>query len=302
MGGTLRPYPTSTVSATPLPTDYVSPTPSPTITPTATQVYYEVRDGDDMYGIAFMYGINPQEIMTANPTVNPRMMGPGLRLLIPITPVPGATATATLALTPTSTPPYSALNDPDCYPDAVGGLWCFILLENDQGGALENVSAIVDLEIGEDVRSEVATMPLNLLLAGQSLPLVAYFEGPVGKGYTVSSEVNFLLPVMPDDQRYLAVELTNQKISILGDGRRTLISGTAEVPDEGPNGRYLWINATAFDAEGRVVGVRRWELNDLISAGDQVPYEFSVYSMGNAIDRVDVLAESGAVQPGNKGN
>lgn len=298
LDGTLRPYPSNTPSATPLPTDYVIPTPSSTVTPTPTQVYYEVREGDDMYGIAFYYGLSPQAIMTANPTVNPRMMGPGTTLLIPITPIPGATSTATLALTPTATPPYAALHEPDCYPDAAGGLWCFILLENDQESALENVSAEVVIEVGEETRIEVANMPLNLLPAGASLPLIVYFEGPIGEDFTVSAEVDFLLPVMPGDQRYLSVELPNQSVDINDEGMRADISGIAALPGEGGDARYLWINATAFDAEGRVVAVRRWEsFEENLSAGYQVPFELSLYSMGGEIDRVELIAEALADQP-----
>ncbi len=300
MDGTLRPYPSDTPSATPLPTDYVTPTSSPTVTSTPTQVFYEVREGDDMYGIAFYYGISPQAIMTANPTVNPRMMGPGTTLLIPITPVPGATATATLALTPTATPPYAALRDPDCYPDAAGGLWCFVLMENDQGGALENVSAEVTLETGEETRNKVAIMPLNLLPAGAVMPLVVYFEGPVEDDFVVSAEVSFFLPVMPDDNRYLSVDLVGQSIIFSDDGRRADIVGTAILPADGLDAQYLWINATAFDEAGRVIGVRRWEsAGDDLSAGNRLSFEFSLYSMAGEINQVEILAEALADQPLN---
>ncbi|MDY6845854.1 MAG: LysM domain-containing protein [Chloroflexota bacterium] len=295
--GTLRPYPSDTPSGTPLPTDYVSPTPSATITPTATQVYYDVREGDDMYGIAFGYGISPQAIMTANPTINPRMMGPGTSLLIPITPVPGATATATLALTPTATPPYAALQPPDCYHDAVDGLWCFVLLENNQGGALENVSAEVTVKMGEDVRTETAMMPLNLLPAGASLPLVVYLEGPIPEEFSASAEVDFLLPVMPDDQRYLDVELVDQEVTIRDDGSRADISGTANIPEEGSGARYLWINVTALDSDGHVVATRRWEGESALSAGAQAGFNLTLYSLGGAIDRVEILAEAQAALP-----
>ena len=50
---TLRPYPTSTHSATPLPTDYVTPTSSPTVTPTMTPVYYAVLENDDFYSVGW---------------------------------------------------------------------------------------------------------------------------------------------------------------------------------------------------------------------------------------------------------
>ncbi len=298
MEGTLRPYPSDTPSATPLPTDYVTPTSSPTVTSTPTQVFYEVREGDDMYGIAFYYGINPQAIMTANPEVDPRMMGPGTTLLIPITPVPGATATATLALTPTATPPYTALHDPDCYPDAAGGLWCFVLMENDQSGALENVSAEVTLETGEETRNKVALMPVNLLPAGAVIPLVVYFEGPVEEDFSVSAEVSFFLPVMPDDERYLSVDLINQSIIFSDDGHRADITGTATLSEDGSDAQYLWINATAFDEEGRVIGSRRWEsTEENLTAGNQLTFEFSIYSMAGEINRVEILAEALAEQP-----
>jgi LysM repeat protein len=297
LDGTLRPYPSNTPSATPLPTNYVSPTPSPTITPTPTPIYYEVREGDDMYGIAYFYGISPQAIMTANPTVNPRLMGAGTRLLIPITPVAGLTATATPELSPTATLPYNVSSTPDCYPDAVGGLWCFLLLENRQGGALENVSGEVTLEEGEEIRSEAAIMPLNLLPAGAALPLVVYFEGPIGEEYEVSAEVDFLLPVMPNDARYLDVEL-DQSIDFSRDRRRADISGTAALPADGTDAQYLWINATGYDDSGRVVAVRRWESPEGdLSAGDQIPFAFSLYSLAGEIDRVEILAEALAVQP-----
>lgn len=250
-----------------------------------------------MFGIAFFYGISPQAIMTANPTVNPRLMGAGTRLLIPITPVVGTTATATPELSPTPTPPYIVSQSPDCYPDAVGGLWCFLLLENRQGGALENVSAEVTLEIGEETWNKVANMPLNLLPAGAALPLVVYFEGPVGEEYEVTAEVNFLLPVMPNDARYLTVEL-DQSIDFSRDGRRADIFGSATLPADGADPQYLWINATGYDDSGRVVAVRRWESpEEVLSAGDTIPFEFSLYSLAGEIDRVEILAEALAVQP-----
>ncbi len=70
--GTLRLFPSDTPTGTPLPTGYVTATSSPTVTPTPTQVYYEVQLNDDMYGIAFRYGLEPQAIMTANPDVDPK--------------------------------------------------------------------------------------------------------------------------------------------------------------------------------------------------------------------------------------
>lgn len=293
--GTLRPYPTNTATATPLPTDYVSPTPSPTVTPTATQVFYDVQAGDDMFGIGYRFGVHPNAIMTANPDVNPRAMGLGTTLLIPITPAPETTPTIEVAFTPTPIPPYQALGEPDCHEDAVGGLWCFVLVENDEDGALENVTALMHLEGGDETREEIAVMPLNLLPEGQSLPLVVYFDPPLPETFTISATIDFILPVMPGDQRYLPVSITEEIVTLSRNGKTARVTGELTLPDGQPISRYLWVNATALDEQGHVVAVRRWESFRQISGGETIQFSIMLYSLGDAIEQVDMLAEAGRV-------
>ncbi|MFW5714337.1 MAG: LysM peptidoglycan-binding domain-containing protein [Brevefilum sp.] len=289
--GTLRPYPSDTPSATPFPTGYKTPTSSPTVTPTPTPVYYDVREDDDMYGIAFYYGISPQALMTANPTVNPRAMGPGTTLLIPITPGPEPTATSAMTHTPTPTQPYARLAEPNCYSDTAGGLWCFVLVVNDQESALENISGLVTLASGEDIWQEMAIMPLNLLPGGESLPLIAYFEPPVPEEFVVSAAVDFYLPVMPEDERYLPVEIRERELDFAEDRESVQVSGELELSaDEEAN--YIWLHATALDVDGNVVAVRRWEVDGPIQAGEILTYTLSLYSLGGAIAEVDLLVEA----------
>ena len=295
--GTLRPYPTFTPSATPLPTGFVTQTPSPTITPTPTQVFYEVQTGDDMYSIAWRYGLSPDVLMTANPTVNPRMMSVGAKLLIPITPQPEETKTTeVIQFTPTTTPQYQRLQEPDCYPDALGGLWCFILVTNREDGALENISARVSLQAGEEVRQEVAIMPLNLLPSGEFLPLIAYFDAPVPDENTVTAEIEFLLPVMPEDERYLTTELLDVSITKSDDGLVAQVDGEVILEDGQGEADYLWLNATALDAAGRVVGVRRWDAEPPFDPREVMTFSLTLYSMGEPIDLINLLVEARAKQ------
>ena len=289
---TLRPYPTPTHSATPLPTDYVTPTPSPTVTPTITPVYYEVLEGDDFYSIGWRFNVSPQQIMTANPTVNPRAMSVGTALLIPITPEPDPTGTPMAVLSPTATPPFANIQAPDCYPDALGGLWCFVLVTNDTGEPVENVSGTVTLRYGEETRRESAIMPLNLLPAGSALPLIAYFQPPLPDDYTISARVDFLLPVMPDDQRYLPAEVKDQSLELSADGRVATVGATMSLPAGQPGARYAWVSATAFDGDGHVVAVRRWEGPEPLSGGEELPFTLYLYSLGGEIDRVDLMVEA----------
>ena len=129
----------------------------PTITPTPTDVYYEVRANDDMGGIAYFYGISVADLMTANPDVDPRAMVVGMQLLIPITPSPPPTTAATSeSAQATAAPTEEELTQaaPDCYLDGLGGMWCFALYENNSERALENVSAVITLGEGDEARQE----------------------------------------------------------------------------------------------------------------------------------------------------
>lgn len=290
--GTLRPYPSETATATQLPTGFVSPTLSPTITPSPTPVYYEVRLGDDMYSIAWRFDLSPQAIMTANPSVDPRAMIVGMSLLIPITPTIEPTPGETSQATPTPTPQASQLKEPDCYPDALGGLWCFVLVENDSDEAMENISALVTLQDGESTRQEVAIMPLNLLPAGESLPLIVYFDAPVSMDYAVQAEMDFFLPVMADDDRYLDVEVVSQTIEFSDDEQIAVIQGELLIKDGGVDAEYLWVTATGFDANGRIAAVRRVDFQGPLSAGELISFTLNLYSLGAPIKEVAILTEA----------
>jgi hypothetical protein len=54
----------------------------------------------------------------------------------------------------------------------------------------------------------------------------------------------------------------------------------------------VWLLATAYDAAGEVVGVRRWEAGEALSAQSPLPFDFAVFSAGPEIARVEFLAEA----------
>lgn len=294
--GTLRLNPSDIPTPSPSPTAVFTPTPTATQTVTPSPVYYEVKDGDDMYGIAFWYNISLDSLMTANPSVDPRAMGPGTRLLIPVTPAPQTATTSVLEETPTPTPSSLVWQDPDCYSDAAGGLWCFMLVENQLDSAVENVSGLITITAGEQARQELAYMPLNLLPAGAALPLVAYFQSPIPPDYSVIGVVEFFLPVMLGDNRYLSIDITSQTVTISNDGRSAKMEGELLIPDGQPVADYLWVHATAFNSAGDVVGVRRWEAETLPSVGEVLPFAFEVYSSADEIDHVDLFVEAHRAQ------
>lgn len=294
---TAVPRPTNT--ALPLPSDTpapptATPTLTPSPTPTSTPVYYQVDADDDMFGISLRYGISLEALMTANPSIIPYAMGVGTLLLIPITQTPPA---------PTSTPAQAGLQtaqpgaslQTDCYRDKTGGVLCFALTANDTEKDLENVSAKVTLtsEDGEYTRTQTAILPLNLLKAGQSLPLIAYFQAPTPEVFSASAVIDFSLPVPENDTRYLPAQVTDLGVSCSKDKFSCAVTGRVLLSPDSAQAGALWVLAVAYSQDGRVVGIRRWDAQTFPAAMD---FSVLVYSAGPEIERVEVFAEARPIQ------
>lgn len=297
--GTLRPYPTDTITPTSAPDDYKSPTSSPTITPTTTPVYYNVRENDDMFGIALRYGISLEALKTANPTVNPYFMGIGTVLLIPITPQAGASATPTRMLSPTATALYSKQHDPICYPDGLEGLYCFILIENNNLTPVENVGGILTLQdnnSGQNIQVS-GIMPLNLLPAESAVPIVVYIPAPVPEDYDLFFVVDTFFPVKVDDTRYITLSINQVKYQFSENQRIAQVTGLITNPDELRPASLVWILAVAYNDQGEVVGVRRWESQSELKPNETRNFSLTVYSMDEEIERIELIVEAQARNP-----
>lgn len=297
--GTLRPYPTDTITPSPIPTGYVTPTLSPTHTPTLTPVYYTVQEKDDMFGIAWRYGISVEALKTANPSVIPEWMGVGTVLLIPLTPQAASSTSPTLTFTPTPTALYSKVHDPACYPDGIGGLTCFILVENRTEKDLENVGGVLtlrDTQSGETIQQN-GIMLLNLLRANTAQPIFLRLEGPIPEQYTLSFEVDVIFPVPENDDRYLELTLSDVRIDYSQDQRSAEVTGSLQLLAEDQTSDLIWVLAVAYDANERVVGIRRYEAPQPLSSGESLAFSFFVYSMHGSIERVDLLTEARPLTP-----
>jgi hypothetical protein len=53
------------------------------------------------------------------------------------------------------------------------------------------------------------------------------------------------------------------------------------------NASRLWVVATAYDANGKIVGARRWE-----SVSGEKMFNLTVASLGSTIDRVQLMVEA----------
>ena len=102
---------------------------------------------------------------------------------------------------------------------------------------VENLSGVISLQHGDETLHVSAIMPLNLLPDGRALPLIAYIQPPLPEEYTVNARVDFLLPVMPGDQRYLPATITEQTQELNADGRQATVRGWVSLPAGQPTAR-----------------------------------------------------------------
>jgi len=293
-GDELTPYVLS-ATTTPTPTNVNTPTllPSPTPTPR----YYTLGSNDTLSYVAWAYGVNLSDLLTANPKVDPYLLHAGTVVVVPPAQPSLRDATQGQIGTPgvfVATPVGVDLRKPVCRLTADGGAWCFLLATNNQKTAVEDLSATVRLadKNASQVLSQSATALLDVLPAGKSIPLAAYFAPPLPSPFQTDATLDTALPVQANDARYLSAHLEGTQSTIAGDGESAQESGKVVLDDSKASASQVWIAAAAYDKSGNVLGVRRWENSQSLAAGQTLDFSFQVYSLGGAIDHVDLLVEA----------
>ncbi len=284
--GALTPYLTATASSTPTPPDPATATPLPS--PTATLQTHLIKAGEDLGGVAYRFHVSVQALLDANPGLDPYLLKVGSPINIP------ASSLQPTSAAPSPTPVAVKLKAVNCARTKDGGAWCFVLLRNREQTAVEGVSALVRIadQDGANQRSQVAFAPLDLLPAGATLPLVVYFEPPVPLDLQAAAELLTALPVPDDSDRYLPVQITAQQVHIADGGLSASVSGKLALAAQQGKASAVWVAATAYDADGQVLGVRRWENEKPLRAGQEQTFNLQVYSTGAEISRVDLLAQA----------
>jgi LysM repeat protein len=281
----LTPYYTQTPTATSRATQ--TPRPEVNILPTPTPFIHVVKPGETLGGIALLYGLETADLLAANPEVNPNLLSIDTEIVIPL----GEQGEAAL---PTPAPLPVELGEPACYPTVAGDLWCFTLARNTLNQPVESLGAqmvLTDLT-GASAATTHALPPVNLLPVGSQLPLVAYFSAPVPEEYTPVLQLSTAFPAGDISGRYLPVEMNLEDIQIDPAGIHATVTGTVRLLAEEATSASIRLAAIAYDPEGRVVGVRIWETQTTENTAQAIPFDFTVYSLGEKIERVEVFSEA----------
>jgi hypothetical protein len=93
------------------------------------------------------------------------------------------------------------------------------------------------------------------------------------------------LIVPAGDTRYRANHIENLKVDVQPGGHSAQVSGEVRLEDASVSPSQVWVALVAYNEAGRIVGVRRLEFSNVLS------FSGWVYSQGEAITRVDVVAE-----------
>ncbi len=255
---------------------------------TPTPLSYKVVKGDDMFGIALRHGISLAVLLTANPTVNPSFLSVGTILQIPqtqATPKPGES---------TPVPIPVELSTPACYPTGEGGLWCLILAGNSNERAVENlsVSVLVSNSDGTSLQQQEAFPLLYILPAGSQTALGAYFPPPAPGQAVASASLAAAFYQPENDSRYLDVSIQGKEVLMQPGGLAAQVRGSLMLVGEANPAGEVWVAAAAFDADGRPVGLRRWESSAPLEPGGKLQFDFTIYSLGPEIARVELMAEA----------
>jgi LysM repeat protein len=293
----IRPFYTQTPLQTAAPTTTQAPTPTLPPLPTPTPYMYTIVAGDTMIGIAIYFGITYDELSLANPEVNPNFLSVGTQLIIPLPQDENGDAGSEGQAVPELLPLQTG--EVNCSPVSSGGLWCYWSVTNQLDVPAENIAGVIRLldNAGEESASQPAHSLLNLLAPGRSMPMAAYFAPPVPAWSTVQGQLTSAVEANQAEIRYQAGDIQNlQTVPLEDNPLGYQISGSLNfsnpVDAEGTalGVEYAWVLAIGYDADGAVVGVRRWEASSEQIEGT-LTFSLEVFSLGKPIEAVEVLSE-----------
>lgn len=263
--------------------------PVETAGPTRTPFSHLIVEGDTLLGVALQYGVELNDLLLANPGVNPRFLTVGSALVVPLGGAQGPV--------PTATPRAVDLSSVNCIVAASGELWCFLEAGLAEGPPIEGVVGLVTLVEtgGRPIRTEPAFSPLNLLRPGSDLPLVAYFAPPVPEYTAAVATILSAVSAGDSGTRYLPVEVIDAQSTISADQRRGTVAGILRVVSAADREPY-WVRMVVLglDGSGRIVGFTILDPGAAGRLDTGYHFKIEVASLGPPIATLGLLAEARA--------
>ena len=256
-----------------------TPAPTGTPTPTPTPIIYAVQAGDNLLGIARQYGVTVEALQEANAITDPRLLQIGQELVIP-------REEEGLANQPTPTPtplPFQIANV-GFYETPMGSLWCLGEVINNTGASMEQVQVAVSLydAEGEIVATGSTFTEFDIIPNEGKMPFALLFPEPPSN--FSHHQVVALSGVTVAHWGRNYVDLNIESGHGEASGERAYVV-TGQVRNTGQqDAEQIRMVVTAYDAEGRVVGIRRGSLEaQILGVGESSPFEVSLSSLGSQV-------------------
>jgi hypothetical protein len=277
---TLLPYRTTVSNPTPPEISEAAILPSATPEP----VTYTVVAGDSLSAIAFRFGVDLNALILANPGVNANAMSIGMKLVIPETgAVGGGDISSTNGL---PTPVINSDGKPDCYPLEDGRWMCFLLVKNTLDQNIGNITGQVKITGLPVVFT--ATSPLDVVTAGETVPLIAWIEGREINPEAMTGSLTSAVTLDQVGSHYEGIQVAEHVETYQPNRRSVIIDGMLTPPSSG----ILRVLAYALDKQRHVIGFRIWESSDSVPAGQEQPFQIYIYSLEGTIAGVHLLAQT----------
>jgi hypothetical protein len=233
--------------------------------------------------IAEHFDIRLADLQTANPGIVAESLTVGQKLNIPV----GSSGNSI------PTPAPAQVGPVRCYPSGAGA-YCLAAVHNPFAETLENVK--LQMTVLDPNRRPIASLegflPLDILPPGSTLPAYAFFPS-LEAGVKPSAQLVVSIRLAPADRRYLWATARNVLVSLDWDGRSASVQGQVFLAAESSaSAKTLWLAAVAYDANGQIVGFRRWEWQGSLKPGRAQAFDLSVYSLGPAIETVEIIVEA----------
>jgi len=277
----LTPYQAKTNTPVSTSTPVTLPTDQPLL-PSPTPFKHIIQSGETLYGLALLYNISLDRLVSANPGIDTSILSVGIELNIPFE------GENDLAV-PTPTPYPVLVGAPTCLLTNQGGMWCFAEINNNQGQTLENISTALNLFDRDHnlIQSFIAIPPLIYLYPGKAIPVSAYIPPPLPEDYLVTVT---LLTSLPSERINAATEIIDFEI-IYKEGKTIAeIEGSVRILENPSEENQVWIAAVAY-ADNNPVGIRKWISMGDHESGTEIEFKINIYSLGPAIDEIKLFNE-----------
>jgi LysM repeat protein len=258
--------------------------------PTPTPLTHIVQSNETLLGIASRYGVSLEDLLIANPGIDPRLLSIGQQLIIP-----GEGGDPAGAFLPTPTPVPMTFSPVRCHRTPSKDMWCLVDVESPQTEALEGITLLVTLidSEGDPIDQTIGYSPLNLLRPNQRMPIAVFFQAPPDEAlFAVATPIS-AVSVSTLDARYTDTTFTLISSEPSLDRLSWQVQGEIELNTEEPQQQAnVHIVIVALDSKGEIIGFRKWEAETELAGDERRIFDVMVFSLGPPIERVDILTEA----------